>query len=126
MPDQQWSGTVEKSAEQVVAMNNRSVGYVLCSVDKGPKGLIPNLNVKVEIITNFKANALVIPRSAVFDYKGKPAVLLQEGTSRTIRPVTRGLVTSEEIEILHGIDAGDSIVLNPGEAGIEHSSASPQ
>ncbi|MBN1567551.1 MAG: HlyD family efflux transporter periplasmic adaptor subunit [Acidobacteria bacterium] len=116
MPDQQWSGAVQTPAEQVVAMNNRSIGYVLCSIDKGPNGLIPNLNVKVEIATDFKANVLIVPRSAVFNDEGKPAVLLLEGTGTKAKPVNLGLFTSEEIEILQGIDEGDSIVLNPGEA----------
>jgi len=116
MPDQQWTGAVEKPAEQVVALNNRSIGNVLCSINKGPQGLIPNLNVKVEITTAFKANALVVPRSAIFNNDGKPSVLLLEGTAKTIKPVDLGLVTSEEIEILHGINAGDSVVLNPSEA----------
>jgi HlyD family secretion protein len=118
MPNQQWTGVVEKPAEQVVAMNNRSIGYVLCSIDKGPKGLIPNLNVKVEITTDFKANALVVPRSAVFNYQGKPAVLLSEGTGTIAKPVDLGFVTAEEIEILRGIKAGDTVVLNPGEANV--------
>jgi HlyD family secretion protein len=115
MPNQQWTGAVEKPAEQVIALNNRSIGNVLCSIDSGPKGLIPNLNVKVEITTDFKANALIVPRSALFSYEGKPAVLSLEGTNKTAKPVDLGLITSEEIEILHGINEGDSIILNPGE-----------
>jgi hypothetical protein len=78
--------------------------------------LIPNLNVKVEITTDFKANALVVPRSAVFSDEGKPAILMLQGTGTTAKPVDLGLVTSEEIEILHGINEGDSVVLNPGDA----------
>lgn len=116
MPNEQWSGVVQIPAEQVVAMNNRSIGYVLCSVDSGPKGLIPNLNVKVEITTDFKANALIVPRSAVYNSEGKPAVLLLKGEGTITKPVDLGLVTSEEIEILRGIDEGDQVILNPGEA----------
>jgi HlyD family secretion protein len=115
MPNQQWTGVVEKPAEQVVALNNRSIGNVLCSITSGPKGLIPNLNVKVEITTDFKANALVVPRSAIFSNEGKQAVLLLEGKNKIAKPVELGLITSEEIEILHGINAGDTIILNPNE-----------
>ena len=79
---------------------------------------IPNLNVKVEITTDFKANALVVPRSALFNYGGKPAVLVLEGKNRKAKPVDLGLITSEDIEILSGIEAGDSVILNPGEAMI--------
>ena len=114
-PNQKWTGSVEKPAEQVVALNNRSIGYVFCSIDGGPKELIPNLNVKVEIMTDLKTNALIVPRSAVFNHEGKPAVLLSDGKGTIAKPVDPGLVTSEEIEILNGIHEGDSVVLNPGE-----------
>ena len=116
LPDKQWSGVVDRPAEQVVALDNRSVGYVLCSIDDSPKELIPNLNVKVEITTASKKDALVVPRSAIFSDKGKPSVLLMEGTHTVVKPVTMGLVTTEEIEILQGVQEGDSVVLYPAEA----------
>jgi HlyD family secretion protein len=118
MPNKQWNGVIEKPAEQVVVMNNRSVGYVLCSVEAGPRELIPNLNVKVQITTARKADVLVIPRSAVIRQSGKTAVLLSRGDRTVVKPVELGLVTSEEIEILQGINSGDSVVINPGEAKI--------
>ena len=118
MPNKQWNGVIEKPAEQVVVMNNRSVGHVLCSVEAGPRELIPNLNVKVQITTARKADVLVIPRSAVIRQSGKTAVLLSQGDRTVVKPVELGLVTSEEIEILEGINAGDSVVINPGDAKI--------
>jgi HlyD family secretion protein len=116
MPNQQWTGVVEKPAEQVVAMNNRSVGEVLCSIEGGPPGLIPNLNVRVEITTELKANALVVPRNAVFNRGGKPSVLAPGGKGTAVKPVELGLATPEEIEILRGICDGDLVILNPAEA----------
>jgi HlyD family secretion protein len=115
MPNQQWTGAVEKPAEQVVAMNNRSVGEVFCSIEGGPPGLIPNLNVRVEITTELKANALVVPRNAVFNREGKPSVLVPEGKGTAAKPVELGLATPEEIEILRGISDGDLVILNPAE-----------
>jgi HlyD family secretion protein len=115
MPDRQWIGTVEKPAEQVIALNNRSVGYVLCSIADQPKELIPNLNVQVEITTALKTNALLIPKSAVFNQDGKPVVFLSEGIKSIVKPVEYGLFNSKEIEILTGIKEGDSVVTNPGE-----------
>ena len=115
MPNQQWTGVVEKPAEQVVAMSNRSVGEVICSIEGGPPGLIPNLNVRVEITTELKANALVVPRNAVFNREGKPSVLAPEGKGTAVKPVELGLATAEEIEILRGINDGDLVILNPAE-----------
>jgi HlyD family secretion protein len=117
LPNQHWTGVVEKPAEQVVALNNRSVGEVLCSIENGAAGLIPNLNVRVEITTDTKPSALVIPRSAVFNTQGKPSVLISEGTITKTKPVELGLFTAEEIEIVRGINEGDTVVLNPAEVG---------
>jgi multidrug efflux pump subunit AcrA (membrane-fusion protein) len=113
LPNRHWTGTVERQAEQVVAMNNRSIGEVLCSIDSGPEGLIPNLTVRVEITTNLKEDALVVPRSAVFNREGKPAVMVLEGMNAVPKQVEVGLVTPEEIEISDGIHSGDPVVLNP-------------
>ncbi len=115
MPNKRWNGVIEKLAEQVIALNNRSVGYVYCSVDAAPRELIPNLNVKVEITTARRPDVLVIPRSAVIRQGGKTSVLLSKGKQAVVKPVDLGLVTSDEIEILSGINAGDTVVINPGE-----------
>ena len=115
MADARWTGVVEKPAEQVVALNNRTVGYVLCSIDGEPKELIPNLNVKVEITTARKPDVLTVPRSAVFNQDGKPVVLVVAGEKTEIKPVALGMITAEEIEILQGLREGDRIVLNPME-----------
>ncbi len=117
LPNEHWTGTVDRPAEQVIALNNRSVGEVRCTIDGGPAGLIPNLNVRVEITTLQKENALVVPRSAVYSHEGKPAVMVPAGEKTVIKPVELGLVTPDEIEILSGISEGDLVILNPAEAG---------
>jgi multidrug resistance efflux pump len=113
LPNKKWNGVVEKPAEQVVSLNNRTVGYVICSIEGEPTELIPNLNVKVGITTARKTEALVVPRSAVFSPNGKPSVLLAGGKLPQLKQVVLGLVSAEEIEILQGINAGDSVVINP-------------
>jgi len=115
LPNRKWTGIVEKPAEQVVPLNNRSIGYVLCRLEGDPKELIPNLNVTVEIVTARKEDALVVPRAAVFNYAGHPTVMLPEGTGTTLKPVVLGLFAPEEIEIVKGIEEGSSVVLNHGE-----------
>jgi multidrug efflux pump subunit AcrA (membrane-fusion protein) len=97
-------------------MNNRSVGEVRCTIDGGPAGLIPNLNVRVEITAARKENALMVPRNAVYRHEGRPSVMLVTGETTAVKPVELGLVTTEEIEILHGIGDGDLVVLNPAES----------
>ncbi len=116
LPGREWTGVVEKTAKQVVALENRSVGFVACSIGGDPKELIPNLNIKVEIITARKESALVVPRSAVFSHNGKPAVMVLQGKNAEIKPVAVGLLSPDEIEITSGIEDGSTVVLNPGES----------
>jgi HlyD family secretion protein len=112
LPNKKWTGVVENRARQVVPLNSRSVGYVLCRVEGSPAELIPNLNVRVEIVTARKPDALLVPRAAVFNYQGKPSVMvpLEKGTA--YKTVVTGLVTPEEIEILQGIEPGTTVILN--------------
>jgi HlyD family secretion protein len=117
LPDRQWTGVVDVPAKQVVALGNRSVGHVLCSIDGAPRELIPNINVKVQIVTASKAAALVVPRAAVFNSSGRPTVLVFDGARSTQAAVRLGLVTPEEIEIIEGIGEGTRVVVNPAEAG---------
>jgi len=117
LPDRTWQAVVDKPAEQAVALGNRSVGYVICRIDDEPEELIPNINVKVQVVTASKTAALVVPRSAVFNADGRPAVLLSSDGIRTaVTAVTLGLMTPEEVEILQGIEEGSQVVTNPGEA----------
>jgi HlyD family secretion protein len=115
LPDRKWTGVVEKTAKQVVPLDNRSVGLVLCAIDGDPKELIPNLNVKVEIVTARKENALVVPRAAVFRHEGQPAVMVPDGRHAEMKTVALGLLAPDEIEIVSGIAEGSSVVLNHGE-----------
>jgi len=110
----QWEGAVERSAEQVVPLGNRSVGEVICSIGGEPKELIPNLNVRVQIVTAAKAGALVVPRSAVFNHNGRASVMVSVDGRTTVKPVQPGLVTPLEAEILQGIEEGSLVVTNPG------------
>ena len=115
MRGRKWTGAVESPADQVIEMNNRSVGYVRCSIDGRPKELIPNTNVKIKITTDRKSKALLVPRSALFNHGGKPAVRILKNSIVEIRAVEPGLVNSDEVEILSGIDEGDPVVLHPEE-----------
>ncbi|MDR0310332.1 MAG: HlyD family efflux transporter periplasmic adaptor subunit [Acidobacteriota bacterium] len=116
LPDRKWTGVVEQPAEQVVSMDIRTVGYVICSIEGNPEELIPNLNVKIEITTQCKPDALVVPRSAVFSPDGIRSVRVFDGKTATTKPVVSGIVTTEDIEILEGVAVGEEIILNPMES----------
>ena len=113
LPDRKWTGVVERPAEQVVSMDNRTVGYVICSIEGSPEELIPNLNVFVEITTMHKPDAIVVPRGAVFSPDGIRSVRIFDGKTAITKPVVSGMVTMDEIEILEGLREGDEVIINP-------------
>ena len=115
LPGKRWTGKVERPAESVVALGNRSVGYVICSVEGSPKELIPNSKVSVQIVTTQKADALLVPRAAVFNHSGRPTVIRLEGNRKVFNPVTLGVANAQEIEILEGLEEGSKVMINPGE-----------
>ena len=94
-------------------MDNRTVGHVICSIEGSPEELIPNLNVKVEITTMRKPDAIVVPRGAVFSPDGMRSVRIFDGKTAITKSVVSGVVTTEEIEILEGVSEGDEVIINP-------------
>jgi len=113
LPEHKWTGVVERPAEQVVSMDIRTVGYVYCTIEGSHEELIPNLNVMVEITTLRKPDALVVPRSAVFNHDGVRSVRIFDGKTAITKPVISGVVTTEEIEIIEGLREGDEVIINP-------------
>ena len=118
MPDRRWPAKVEQLAQQVLSLGNRSVGFVFCSVEGNPVELIPNINLKLQIVTSRKSGALVVPRAAVFNHNGQSTVLLFNGSHTVTKPVVLGMVTPQEVEILQGLEAGSRVVINPGEVSV--------
>lgn len=52
----------------------------------------------------------------MFNHGGRPTVIRLEGDRKVFNPVTLGLATPQEIEILEGLKEGSRVIINPGEA----------
>lgn len=66
--------------------------------------------------------ALVVPPRAVYrDQDGRPLVYRVEGDNADAVPVKIGLETQERTELLEGVQAGDTVILNNGYGLGEHS-----
>ncbi len=115
MPGRQWTAILDQPPQELVAQDNRFVGQAFCLVDGEPRELTPNLKVTAEIITANKPAALAVPKSAVFFFSGQPSVFLLEAGQPSLRPVTTGIATADEIEILQGIEEGNSVITNPAD-----------
>jgi RND family efflux transporter MFP subunit len=88
-----------------------------------PRGiLIPGVYAEATLTLDRKGDALVVPLQAVSQSSKRPTVLLVDKTNKTQdRPVTLGIQTENDAEVLSGLREGDEVVisdrsgLKPGE-----------
>ncbi len=113
LPGRVWKGMTEVIPKQVVPYEHRRVGEVLCSIDSGDQLLLPNTNVDLRIRLARHTGALVVPRVAVRGQAGDRFVYLVKGDRIERRTVNVGIASTEEFEILSGLQPGDRVAL-PG------------
>lgn len=75
--------------------------------------LKPGYDLDIKIITEMKNDALIIPDSAVFDYKGESCVFVVDSGKAVIRPISKGIESEKTIEVLDGLKEGEKIILKP-------------
>jgi HlyD family secretion protein len=78
------------------------------------EGLLkPGYDLDIKIITETQSDTLVIPDSAVFDYKGSACVFVVDSGKAVIRQIKKGIESEKTIEILDGLKEGEKILLKP-------------
>ena len=75
--------------------------------------LKPGYDLDIKIITEIKSDTLVIPDSAVFDYKGNSCVFVVDSGKTVIRQIKKGIESEKTIEVLDGLNEGRKIILKP-------------
>lgn len=79
--------------------------------------LRPGMNVKAEIITNKKTDILVVPIQAVGKRKIKDkfneSIFVVRNNKALLKEVQTGISSDTEIEIISGINEGDTVVSGP-------------
>jgi HlyD family secretion protein len=58
-------------------------------------------------------DTLVIPDTAVFDYKGSSCTFVVENGKTVLKQIKKGIESDKTIEVLEGLDMGQKIVLKP-------------
>src|SRR6266567_497366 len=77
-----------------------------------PNGrLKPDMFANVEIITDLRRAAISIPQSALLNDGGHTVVFVAAGSGYEKRAVTAGIQSSDRVEILDGLQAGDKVVV---------------
>lgn len=75
--------------------------------------LKPGYDLDIKIITEIKSSTLVIPDTAVFDYKGSSCVFVVDSGKAVIRQVKKGIESEKTIEVIDGLKEGERILLKP-------------
>jgi RND family efflux transporter MFP subunit len=72
--------------------------------------LKPGMYARVRLVTGRNVNALTVPRAAVVDVEGKRGVYLVEQDVAKFHEVQTGLVDTQRVEILSGLEEGARVV----------------
>lgn len=85
---------------------------------------------KAQVRTATKDTPMLVPKSAIQEFKGQKVVFVKKGSEYHPRPVSLGLADNKNVEVLKGLESGELIVsqnsylikadLEKSEAGHDH------
>lgn len=116
--DKTFSGKVTSISKSATTSSNVVYYPVYVDVDAGSsRGLLyPTMTARVTINVGESKNVLVLPLSAVKDDKGQKYVQVMVNGIAQNAPVQIGLSDDEKVEILSGLNEGDSVVVPAAKA----------
>jgi HlyD family secretion protein len=133
-PNQTFRGTVtEVGSSPLVSTTNQAIKFkVKVRVNNPPADIKPGLSARADILTGFRAHALVVPLQAlvVRDLERKPGqaapsadapreqegVYLMEGEKARFQPLKTGLIGDLSIEVVEGLHGGETVINGPFKA----------
>jgi HlyD family secretion protein len=112
-PGRSWHGQVSEVIPHVFLKESRAVSESLALLHPPIEGLVPGMNVDVEILVEEVADALQIPAASIFTEGGQNFVYRVEDDRARVTPVRLGNADAARIEILEGLEAKDRVVVGP-------------
>lgn len=82
---------------------------VVCAFDNAPE-LRPGMFGRIEVVYDQRQDALTVPRIALLEDEGEPALYIVRGKNARRTPVKVGYSNGELAEILSGVKEGDMVV----------------
>jgi membrane fusion protein (multidrug efflux system) len=82
---------------------------VVCAFDNAPE-LRPGMFGRIEVVYDQRQDALTVPRIALLEDEGEPALYVVHGKNAKRTPVRIGYSNGELAEILSGVKEGDRVV----------------
>lgn len=119
LPGKTFDGRIDRVSPVVDA--GSGTFRVICAFDGG--GLLqPGMFARIRINYDQRADALVIPRSALLEDGGTPAVFTVKGGKAVRSELKLGYVDGEWVEVRGGLRAGDPVVV-AGKSALREGSA---
>jgi HlyD family secretion protein len=110
-PDRVWHGHISRVPSTIITYTTRNVGQVLCTIDDANGELLPSTNVTVTVTTADIPHALYVPREALHTEQGRSYVYAIVKGSIRRTPVTVGNLNLTQVQLLSGLDEGDTVAL---------------
>jgi len=110
-PGRRWTARVSELVPHVIVRDNRSVSEGLALVDPPTDGLVPGMNVDVDVVVEDVLDTLQVPAAAVYTEDGRPFVYRIAKGRALWTPVTLGRSSVGAIEILGGLEIDDQVVV---------------
>lgn len=112
-PSRVWNGKVTEIIPNIEIKQNRAIAEALAEVEPPVAGLVPGMNVDVDIVVAEADAVLQIPAAAVANDGRGPFVYRIEGDRVRVAFVQLGLTSITAAEIMTGLEVGDRIVRGP-------------
>lgn len=87
--------------------------YAKVKLHDVPRGLKPGMSAEVEIVTSSRPDVLVIPPEALTVEEGRDVCYVAHDNALERREVTLGQATRDYLEVVEGLDEGESVVIEP-------------
>jgi len=71
----------------------------------------PGTFVTAEIPLDGKTSSVIVPKNALQSIRGAPTLFVRDGQGFEARPVRTGLEDDDDVEILSGLSAGETIAV---------------
>ena len=107
LPGQTFTGTVDRISPVV---DSGSGTFRVVSTFDGGGLLQPGMFGRIRIGYDQRADALVVPRTALLDDEGDPAVFVVRNGKAARVPVKLGYMDGEWVEVREGLKIGDGVV----------------
>ncbi|MDE3108533.1 MAG: efflux RND transporter periplasmic adaptor subunit [Acidobacteriota bacterium] len=111
-PGRHFSGTLVRTSESIDAVSRTLLAEV--DVDNPTGELLPGAYAEVHFQIPNAAPALMLPVSSlIFRSQGMQVGTVDSGSRTVLKTITLGRDFGNEVEVIAGLDPGDSVIVNP-------------